>query len=171
MTPFETTRILPVDSDAGFSSGEPALDKFFATHAYANDERGLGATYVLRAAAGGPPPAVLGFYTLSMAVIESAQASLLMGKLPRYPIPAALIGRLAVDSRAQGRGVGQRLLVDALSRILGLSEDIGCSGVVVDAKNEAAERFYLKHSFATVDATAWPRRMFIAMATVRGSVA
>lgn len=63
------------------------------------------------------------------AAIESAQASQLLGKLPRCAIPAALIGRLAVDSRAPcaGRGVGQCLLVDALSRVLRMSDDIGCS--------------------------------------------
>jgi GNAT superfamily N-acetyltransferase len=157
------------DSQSGFASGEQSLDSFFAKHAHSNSRRGLGITYVLPSGDSGPSdlPEILGFYTISMATIESGQAAQVMKNLPRYPIPAALIGRLAVDRRAQGLGLGRTLLVDALNRALSAGDAIGCAGVVVDAKNAIAEAFYAKYGFVTVESVAWPHRMFIAMATVR----
>ncbi len=66
---------------------------------------------------------------------------------PKYPLPVALIGRLAVDSRAKGRGFGRLLLSDAIARIEAVAESVGCFGVIVDAKDEA--------------------RMFLPMATIK----
>lgn len=73
-------------------------------------------------------------------------------------MPAALIGRLAVDDRARGRGCGERLLVDALQRVVDASELLGCLGIIVDAKDEDAERFYVKYDFITLHSEGWPRR-------------
>jgi GNAT superfamily N-acetyltransferase len=62
---------------------------------------------------------ILGFYTLSMASAESSQvAKVLAKKLPKYAMPVALIGRLAVDQRAQGRRLGEKLLIEALRRVV-----------------------------------------------------
>jgi hypothetical protein len=90
-------------------------------------------------------------------------------KLPKYPIPAALIGRLAADERTRGTGlrVGETLLMDAFARVLSAAGTVGCFGVVVDAKNEGAEGFYRKYDFTTVDDSRWPRKMFVALGTVR----
>ncbi|KYC39448.1 hypothetical protein WA1_32530 [Scytonema hofmannii PCC 7110] len=67
-------------------------------------------------------------------------------KLPRYPlIPATLLGRLAVDERYQGQGLGAFLLVDALRR--SLMSEIASMAVVVDAKDDQARAFYEHHRF------------------------
>lgn len=140
----QTEPIAEGDDDTGFQCGEPALDTYFARHALANDRAGIGKTFVLRREpkAEDDPP-ILGFYALSMATVRAKQVSrLLRARLARYPMPVALIGRLAVHRAAQGRGLGQALLRDALRRILDLADAIGCLGVIVDAKNEAVERFY-----------------------------
>ena len=50
-------------------------------------------------------------------------------------------------------------------------ELLGCVGVIVDAKDGAAEAFYAKHDFVTIDDTRWPRRMFVPMATIRALAA
>src|SRR5262245_44057028 len=103
---YVTTPIEEADAKSGFSCGKHVLDDYFARHALANDRRGIGRAFVLRRAESDPPelPVVLGFYTLSMASAESAQVAVaITERLPRYPIPVALIGRLAVDGRAQGR--------------------------------------------------------------------
>ena len=93
-------------------------------------------------------PTVLGFYTLSMASVPSADVAKAVGaKLPRYPMPVALIGRLAVDRRAQGRRFGEALLVDALRRVVDAASLVACIGIVVDAKNESAARFYERYDF------------------------
>ena len=137
---FITEPIGDDDPGSGFSCGEPALDTFFARHALPNDRRGLGRTFVLRRPADRLEslPAVLGFYTISMADLEAARVPEgLRAGLPRYPVPVALIGRLAVDARTQGLRVGERLLADALARVVLASQQIACIGVIVDAKTSA----------------------------------
>jgi len=171
---YITRGIEPEDTKQGFSCGVHALDDYFARHALVNDARGVGRTYVLRRVADHDEslPAVLGFYTLSMASAESAHVARVIGrKLPAYPMPVAMIGRLAVDRRAQRRRVGERLLLDALRRVFDASRILGCTGVLVDAKDEDAEGFYVKYDFSTVTAGAWPRRMFLPIGTLRAAFA
>jgi GNAT superfamily N-acetyltransferase len=120
--------IKPDDKDSGFNCGVKALDDYFLKHAHTNHEADVGRAYVMEASTSeiesGLPP-VLGFYTLSMASVLSKDAASVLGKqLPRYPMPAALIGRLAVDHRAQGRRLGGRLLGDALQRVFQASETL-----------------------------------------------
>ncbi|MEY4580414.1 MAG: hypothetical protein RL701_5117 [Pseudomonadota bacterium] len=169
---YITIPIEPGDAKSGFTCGEHSLDDYFVRYAVPNDATGIGRAYVLRRNPGDDPalPPVLGFYTLSMANAESAQVSKVLEKrLPKYPMPVALIGRLAIDSRAQRRGLGEALLMDALRRVVDASNMLGCTGVIVDAKDEDAEQFYAKYDFVTVTETAWPRRMFIPIGTVRAA--
>jgi len=167
---FTTEPIAEADPGSGFACGEPALDAFFSRHALPNDRRGLGRTFVLRRSpddhAGLPP--ILGFYTLSMAALDAGRVPPgLRAGLPRYPVPVALVGRLAVDARAQGRGVGERLLTDALLRVVEASRLIACLGVIVDAKSPKAVGFYLRYGFLLLEPEApFPRRMLLAMETV-----
>lgn len=115
---------------------------------------------------------MLGFYTLSMALVASADVATAVRKtLPKYPMPVALIGRLAVDQRARGRGLGEQLLIDALARVVGAADVIGCLGIIVDAKDDEAERFYAKYDFATITASHWPHRMFLPTDTARTALA
>ena len=105
-----------------------------------------------------------------MGLVESSDASrALAKKLPRYPMPVALIGRLAVDRRAQGRRLGEKLLVDALRRVVDASGLLGCIGVVVDAKDESAERFYTNYGFVVVGSQSWPRRMFLPLVAAKAA--
>ena len=170
---YRTRPIGPADPASGFRSGIRPLDDYFRRHALTNDQGDVGRAYVLEAssddiAAG--LPAVLGFYTLSMASVASqVAASVLAQRLPRYPMPVALIGRLAVDERARGRRLGETLLVDALARAAEASTIVACLGVIVDAKDEAAEGFYAKYDFVTVDGTSWPRRMFLPIHVARAA--
>jgi GNAT superfamily N-acetyltransferase len=168
---YETSRIEPSDARVKFSCGKHALDDYFARHAVANDASGVGRAYVLRR---GPDdaalPAVIGFYTLSMASVEPERVSeMLHRKLPRYPVPVALIGRFAVDERAQGRRLGEKLLIDALRRVVDAADILGCLGVIVDAKDEDAEGFYGKYDFTALSVGPWPRRMFLPIATARAA--
>ena len=67
-------------------------------------------------------------------------------RLPRYPsVPAARIGRLAVDTAYKGRGLGGALLANAAARVL--SAEIAVFALVVDAKDEQAAAFYRHHGF------------------------
>ena len=147
-------------------TGKQPLDDFFAKHALANDRRGLGKTFVLRAESG--EPSILGFYTLSMADIEVANLPDKVKRgLPQYPVPVARIARLATDERVRGKGHGADLLDDAFHRIVSTATTIGCFGVLVDAMDDDAVAFYARYGFVDLGAERWPRPMFLSMKVLR----
>lgn len=171
-SPYITSAIEETDTKSGFSCGRRPLDDYFARHAFPNHVGDIGRAYVLRKAddADANLPAVLGFYTLNMASAESAPvASVLDKKLPKYAMPVALIGRLAVDHRAQGKRIGERLLMDALLRVVDAAKLVACLGIIVDAKEEQAAAFYGKYDFVEFTAEGWPRRMFLPIGTARAA--
>lgn len=94
-----------------------------------------------------PDGAIGGYYTLSSTAVKLAELpDGVAGRLPRYPlVPATLLGRLTVDKRFQGQGYGRFLLADALLRAL--RSEIASFAVIVDAKDDAARRFYGRESF------------------------
>jgi predicted GNAT family N-acyltransferase len=104
--------------------------------------KNLGETYVLT----NKSKDVLGFYTISTASLDYDDYPQ-RGNLPKYAIPSALIGRLAVDKNHQGNGYGKLLLVDALKKILEISDEIGMHCITVDAKDENAKSFYKNFGF------------------------
>lgn len=169
---FITEPIVQTDGAVDFDCGKAELNSFFARHAYSNDERGIGKTFVLRRKEEEEGlPLVIGFYTLSMGDIDaSVLPRKLRGNLPKYPLPVALIGRFAVDERAQGRGFGDALMSDALERVLMAAESVGCFGIAVDAKDEKAVAYYRRIGFVVLDSDAFPRRMLLLMATLRASL-
>jgi len=126
-----------------FDCGEPALNNFLQRLARQQAERDFNRTYV---AASNGEPRIRGFYALSSASIDFQNwpAGL---RLPRYPVPVARIGRLAVDLREQGTGIGDALLRHAMHLGASLAEKIGLYAVVVDAKDEAAVAFYVRYGF------------------------
>jgi GNAT superfamily N-acetyltransferase len=141
-------RLRPDDGRTDFRSGNIDLDRFFARYAGQNQFRHhIGTTYV---AVDGS--AILGFATVAASQLTCTTLSQAARKgLPAYPLPVLRLARLAVDQRAAGQGVGQLLLrtVFALAR----REEMGCVGVVVDAKPEAVG-FYRKLGFIELEARA-----------------
>jgi len=171
---YRSRRIGPADLASGFRGAPRPPHGCFHRHALTNDQGDVGRAYVIDAspddvAAG--LPSVLGFFTLGMATVASQDvASILSRRLPRYPMPVALIGRLAVDERARGRGLGEALLLEALGRVVEASRLVACLGVVVDAKDATAEDFYARYDFVTVDEASWPRRMFLPIQVARAAL-
>ena len=69
-------------------------------------------------------------------------------RLPRYPlVPATLLGRLALDEAYRRRGLGERLLIDALQRSLATSQSVASVAVIVDAKDGAGATFYARYGY------------------------
>jgi ribosomal protein S18 acetylase RimI-like enzyme len=124
-----------------FDCGEESLNIFLKKFARQNSERELSKTYV---AVAEETEDVLGYYTISSGSVVSDN---IPENLPRYPVPVAHLGRLAVDKRAKGQKLGEILLFDALKRIAGISEQLGIYAVEVIALNESAKSFYLKYGF------------------------
>jgi GNAT superfamily N-acetyltransferase len=126
-----------------FASGAEPLDRYFRTQAGQEARKRVAAPFVLVLADG----SIAGFYTLSATAIHLPELpDAVARKLPHYPlIPATLLGRLAVDQRHQGKGYGRFLLADALYRAA--RSEIASFAVIVDAKDQAARRFYERESF------------------------
>jgi len=127
-----------------FSSGSAVLDRYFREQASQDVKRRIATCFV---AASVREQDVAGYYTLAATGIAlSAMAEAVAKKLPRYPVvPAVLMGRLAVERRYQGQGLGGILLADALMRTA--RAELGVFAMVVDAKDEAAQRFYEHYGF------------------------
>ena len=131
---------------AGFDCGEKALDDYLQRYATQDIKRGVARVFV--ATPMGQAAVVAGFYTLSAAsVAAEALPEALRKKLPRYPVPAALLGRLAVSLQAQGQGLGSILLVDACKRVAAASETLAVAAILVDAKSPGVAAFYQHFGF------------------------
>ncbi len=91
---------------------------------------------------------MIGYYTLAAgAVAFERLPDDAARKLPKHPVPVVLLARLAVDQSAQGKGLGEVLLLDALQRSLNLSAGLGVYAVEVDELDDAAAAFYRKYGF------------------------
>ena len=87
---------------------------------------------------------VVAYYAWCMAQLDVAAAPERLKKgAGRYPQPVALLARLGVDARHEGKGLGAALLADAVTRLLTLSDDIGCRGLLIHAESAVARDFYL----------------------------
>lgn len=146
---------------AGFSCGQPDLDRWFRLQASQDEKRNVARVFVAVDAELG----VVGFYSLSSLSLSLEHLpEEVAHRLPRYDaIPAALIGRLARDERVRGQGVGELLLADAIQRILGAGRSIAVFAIVVDAKDERAAGFYRAFGFRTFPLR--PKRLFLLTAT------
>ena len=129
-----------------FDCGNHELNHYLSRYARQNHLKGINKAFV--ATQSTTPLKIDGYYTISSSNIDFASfpESARQG-IPNYPIPCALIGRLAVDVSCQGKGLGRELLVNALMRIVKASQEIGIYAVRVDAIDETAKHFYLKYEF------------------------
>lgn len=130
---------------ADFTCGEPALDTYLQRQASQDVRRRVAQIFV---AVGDQPGKVVGYYSLSAASFEKdGLPPKLAKRLPHYPVPAAVLGRLAIDLEQQGRGLGETLLLDAIRRVVRASTKIAVYALVVDAKTERARTFYERYGF------------------------
>ena len=144
-TPLAISPLARVHDRAAFSCGVEALDSYLRTQAGQDQRRRVARVFVCCEQGS---EAVLGYYTLSsLSIALSGLPEDKARRLPRHPVPAALIGRLAVSEGVQGQGIGRLLLADAVKRSLAVSEEIAIYALVVDAKDERASRFYRSFGF------------------------
>ena len=148
---------------AAFSCGTDDLDNYFRRQASQDTKRRIARIFVVRSES--DDKTVLGYYTLSALSIDlSALPSDLAKKLPKHPIPAALIGRLAVSSESQRTGIGKLLLADAIQRTLAVSDEIAVYAMVVDALNTEAKAFY--RSFGFIKLSSDTNRLFLPLKSI-----
>jgi GNAT superfamily N-acetyltransferase len=149
---------------AAFDCGVLELNDFLKTKAHQHERRHLAKTFVVTPAS--DPARIAGYYALSMTHIQFASLpETTRRKLPKHPLPAALIGRLAVDQRFRGQGLGGLLLIDAFRQILRASDKVACAAVLVEAKDDAARAFYLHFGFIPFEDR--PNSLFLSMKTIQ----
>ena len=145
--PFIVELLGPSHDRAEFRCGVDALDRYFREQAGQDGRRRATACFVARETAA---DRIAGFYTLAAGGILLTQMPVRFAKrLPRYPtIPVARLGRLAVALAYQGHKLGGALLWDAIERAS--RPEVAVYALVVDAKDEQAESFYLHHGFVAL---------------------
>ncbi|MGE3508105.1 MAG: GNAT family N-acetyltransferase [Vicinamibacterales bacterium] len=149
----------PHHDSTAFDCGQPELNNWLRQHALKNEASGASRTYVVCAEG-----RVVGFYALATGAVARAAAT---GKVRRQmpdPIPVMIIGRLAVDTTYQGRGLGYGLLRDALLRTLQVARQAGIRAVLLHAMTSEAKKFYLRAGFH--ESPLDPMTMMIAIADV-----
>jgi GNAT superfamily N-acetyltransferase len=147
----------------GFDCGKPSLTEFLHTLAGQYERRGAGRTYVALPMG---QRVVVGYYTLAASSIELGRLPPKVSKkLPRHPVPAILLGRLAVDRTAQGRGLGAHLLIDAATRCARTAGDIGVFALATTAIDDEAARFYTRFGFIPLEDD--PRYLYLPVETIQ----
>lgn len=153
----------PRHDRTGFACGRESLDDYIARYVTQDIKRSLTRAFVLAKAG---EMTVQGYYTLSAAHIQRERFPPERArKLPHYPIPAVLLGRLAIAEALQGQGLGEFLLLDALKRVASASETVGVHAVLVEAIDDRAARFYRGYGFIPFDDR--PRALFLPLDTFR----
>ncbi|MEJ7609177.1 MAG: GNAT family N-acetyltransferase, partial [Bryobacteraceae bacterium] len=128
---------------SAFVCSEAALDNWLHRRALQNEESGASRTYVACIA-----ERVVGYYALAVGAVTHAGTP---GRIKRNmpdPVPVMVIGRLAVDSAFQGRGLGAALLRDAVLRTVQAADIAGIRAILVHAISQDAKNFYQKYGFA-----------------------
>jgi GNAT superfamily N-acetyltransferase len=125
-----------------FDSGVAPLDDWLKRRARANEAEGASRTFVLCDGV-----RVVGYYSLAAGSLMQAQATGRIRRNMPEPVPAILLGRLAIDRGWQGKGLGADLLRDAVLRAASAAGTIGVRAILVHAISGAAKAFYEKHGF------------------------
>jgi len=159
---------LTADHERGaFDCGKVPLNSFLRQHALSNQQRGVSRVY---AAVRGTQRQVLAYYAASAGTFlrdhlpPDDQAG-----LPRYPLPTAHLGRLAVDLSCRGQRLGELLLFHFLKTTCDVADRIGVFAVDLFSKDDDAKRFYLKYGFIPLQDD--PFHLYLPLATVRAMFA
>ena len=144
-----------------FTCGQPELDRFLIRYALQAQQANSSQTYV--AVSDGE---IVGFYTIVAGEVQHAQAPERVVKgMSRHPIPLLVLARLGVHTKAQGRGIGSGLLLDALGRTLQVADMIGVRALAVHAKDDRAVAFYRHFGFTPSPTD--PRHLFMIIKDIR----
>lgn len=146
-----------------FDCGKPSLNHFLQRQARQNADRNVGVTHV--AVSVKEDPQVLAYYTLLTRVVDSSVVS--STKLPQGDVGVVLLGRLAVDQKAQGQGLGKLCLLRAMTQVETASREIGIYALVLDALDENARSWYLSLSYGFVVLWDDPNHLCLSVEAIR----
>ena len=150
----------PTHDLAGFDSGNDALNRWLVSRAVRNQDSGASRTFVTIC-----DGLVVGYYALAASSVAQVGAPTGLRRNMPDPIPVILLGRLAVDRRHAGRGVGASLLRDAALRVATTADIVGVKAMLVHAIDDAAVAFYLHHGLQPFPGD--PTTLFVPVAAIR----
>ena len=154
--PFALLPIERGDVTSGFDCGAAELNRYLAAFAFQNHQ--AHSTFTCVAAA--PDGSIAGYYSITCTAIPHDEAAERLRKgLARHPIGMLLLARLAVDLRFRGRGVGAQLLRHAFLLTVQTAGQVGCRGLLVDAKDDSAAAFYRHHGLTPLPGNS--HRLFV----------
>lgn len=130
-----------------FDSGEPTLDEWLRRYAGQNRRRDTAATWVIAEA----NDVVVAYASVAMTGIDRSAAPEVLAKGAPDPVPALLLGRLAVDRRYSGLGIGTALTGHVLATVVELNEKAACRAVVVTALTQSARSWWKRLGFHPFD--------------------
>jgi len=148
---------------AGFDCGNEPLNQYIKNIARQHLSKGISRTFVIINY--NFQDVILGFYTLAACEIHAE-------KLPRkyakqYPskIPAVKLARIAVAKNHQRQGIGALMMIDAIKRVMSVSENLGITGFFVDAKDSEAKAWYDQYGFMELPDN--PLELFLPISTLK----
>nr|WP_251029679.1 GNAT family N-acetyltransferase [Pseudomonas fluorescens] len=128
---------------ADFDCGKPALNDWLQRHALQAQSSGSARTFVVM-----DNQRVVGYVSLTVGQVDVLDAPERIRRgMGGYPIPVALLARLAVSRRDHGRGIGVGLLQEAILRTLIIAEQVGIRAILTHPLDEEAARFYRRFGF------------------------
>lgn len=167
MSSFQSPRaIASGDRFVTFDCGEPSLNEWLRSRALRNETTGASRTFVSIEKVSG---SVAGYYCLSASSLALEEVAGRVRRNMPNPIPIILIGRLAVDSRFKGMGLGASLLKDAVVKSIETSRILGARALLVHALNPDAESFYARFGFTPVPSA--QKSLFLLMSDAEATVA
>jgi ribosomal protein S18 acetylase RimI-like enzyme len=150
-----------------FESGKPPLDDWLRAHALDNEDK-ASRSYVVTATAGEDAGHVVAYYTLAYGSVVRTEAPKKIRQGLPNPVPVMVLGRLAVDRRHAGRGIGPALLREAMQRTVQASEIAGLRALIVHAIDDDAVGFYAKYGFQVFPAGT--PTLFLPIETLRAAI-
>jgi ribosomal protein S18 acetylase RimI-like enzyme len=146
-----------------FDCGVEVLNQFLRSTARQHIQKGISRTFVLSEQ--DLPQYIIGFFTLTICEVRSEKLPSDFAK--KYPtqVPGVKLARLAVERQCQRQGIGEILMVEAMQRALLVADTAGGIGLFVDAKDEAAQSYYARYGFITLEDN--PLEMFLSLSLLR----
>jgi predicted N-acetyltransferase YhbS len=157
-------KLNPVHDLSQFQCGEPELDDWLKRRALHNEASGASRSYVVCIGR-----QVVGYYALSAGAAAHRDAPGRVKRNMPNPVPVMVIGRLALDIKIQGRGIGTALLKDAVLRTVKAAEIAGIRAILVHAISEGAKRFYERLGF--IESPTNPMTMMITVQAAADTLA
>ena len=148
-----------------FCSGQDEVDDWLATNALQNQSKHLSVTKVLLDQDG----VIAGFRTLATGQVEFGDLPDEIAKrLPRRALPVAILAWLGVDQQYQGRGLGRRILAQALRDCYSAGQTFAFVAVILDCLNDQAKSFYQQWDFHALPGR--PYRLYLSSQTLRAMI-